>query len=133
MNGTLIGSYKKFLFPFRGLLFESLPLFDKIAVTQIPMADLSWSIDLEETASIGNIARKVMSYGTTSRSFDGNEMYITHNICSTDTLQGIALKYGVTVSAKRLNEKSVETVESKASPFFREQLSFPFFHFSENF
>lgn len=65
------------------------------------MADLSWCISLDETASIGNIARKMMSYGTTNRNYDGNEMYITHSICSNDTLQGIALKYGVTVSTNR--------------------------------
>ncbi|XP_055339954.1 lysM and putative peptidoglycan-binding domain-containing protein 2-like isoform X2 [Paramacrobiotus metropolitanus] len=65
------------------------------------MTDLSWSINLEETASIGSIARKVMSYGTTTRNYDGNEMYITHPICSTDTLQGIALKYGVTMEHLR--------------------------------
>lgn len=62
------------------------------------MADFSWSINLEETASIGNIARRQgKSYGTTSRSLEGNEMYLSHLISPADTLQGIALKYGVTV------------------------------------
>jgi hypothetical protein len=66
------------------------------------MADFSWSINLEETASIGNIARRQgKTYGTTSRNLDGNEMYLTHAICSSDTLQGIALKYGVTVRTLR--------------------------------
>ncbi|XP_071826630.1 lysM and putative peptidoglycan-binding domain-containing protein 2-like isoform X1 [Apostichopus japonicus] len=43
------------------------------------------------------------SYGSTQRSV--KETFIPHNVTSTDTLQGIALKYGITVQAlKRVNK-----------------------------
>ncbi|OWA52397.1 hypothetical protein BV898_16853 [Hypsibius exemplaris] len=55
---------------------------------------------------IGNIARRQgKSYGTTTRSLDETTMYLTHQICSSDTLQGIALKYGVTMEhLRRVNK-----------------------------
>lgn len=51
-----------------------------------------------EKLSIRESARSLKKYGSTSKHVMKNENYIKHTVTSTDTLQGIALKYGVTVS-----------------------------------
>lgn len=52
---------------------------------------------MEERLSINS--RSLKKYGsTTSRKNTKNETYVNHQVSRSDTLQGIALKYGVTVS-----------------------------------
>lgn len=53
-----------------------------------------------EKLSIRDSARSLKKYGSTSKHIMKNDNYIKHIVISTDTLQGIALKYGVTVSFK---------------------------------
>lgn len=53
-----------------------------------------------EKLSIRDSARSSKKYGSTSnRNNTRNESYIKHFVTKADTLQGIALKYGVTVSS----------------------------------
>lgn len=51
-----------------------------------------------EKLSIRESAKSLKKYGSTSKHIAKNENYIKHQVQNTDTLQGIALKYGVTVS-----------------------------------
>lgn len=56
-------------------------------------------LNMEERISIRDSARTLKKYGSTSsNSSTKQEHYIKHQVASTDTLQGLALKYGVTVS-----------------------------------
>ena len=55
-----------------------------------------------ERASLGIFTKKHTKYGSTSQSSYTNETYIKHYVKPGETLQGIALKYGTTVS-KQLN------------------------------
>lgn len=50
-----------------------------------------------EKLSIRNSARSLKKYGSTSNHIKRNETLVKHIISANDTLQGIALKYGVTV------------------------------------
>lgn len=51
-----------------------------------------------EKLSISESARSLKKYGSTSKHVTRNESYVKHYVGHTDTLQGIALKYDVTVS-----------------------------------
>lgn len=51
-----------------------------------------------EKISITESVGPLKTYGSTSRHITRQENYIKHFISNTDTLQGIALKYNVTVS-----------------------------------
>lgn len=51
-----------------------------------------------EKLSIRDSARSLKKYGSTSKHVNRNENCIKHYITHLDTLQGIALKYDVTVS-----------------------------------
>lgn len=52
-----------------------------------------------EKLSIRESAKSLKKYGSTSSKHSTrNENFIKHAVTSADTLQGIALKYGVTVS-----------------------------------
>lgn len=53
---------------------------------------------LSERQSIRESARQLKKYGSTCNHVRNNEYLIRHNLEQTDTLQGIALKYGCTVS-----------------------------------
>lgn len=53
----------------------------------------------DERISIRESARPLKKYGSTCNHMKRNEEYIKHVMAKGDTLQGIALKYGVTVSA----------------------------------
>lgn len=50
-----------------------------------------------EKISIRDSAKALKKYGSTSKHVSRIHSYVKHIISSTDTLQGIALKYGVTV------------------------------------
>lgn len=51
-----------------------------------------------ERQSIRDSARQLKKYGSTCNHVRNNEFLIRHNLEQSDTLQGIALKYGCTVS-----------------------------------
>lgn len=51
----------------------------------------------DERVSIRESARPLKKYGSTCNHIKRNEEYIKHVMSKGDTLQGIALKYGVTV------------------------------------
>lgn len=53
--------------------------------------------EMEERMSIRDSSRAPKKYGATARHVTRNELLIKHSVSENDTLQGIALKYGVTV------------------------------------
>ena len=55
-----------------------------------------------EKQSIRDSARSLKKYGSTCNHIRNNERLIRHELEKTDTLQGIALKYGCTVSENLL-------------------------------
>lgn len=55
----------------------------------------------EEKQFIGKLLQKGTKYGTNSRLTQKSSVYIKHKIIKGDTLQGISLKYGTTVSVLR--------------------------------
>lgn len=59
--------------------------------------DQSMYREMEERRSIRDNSRNLKKYGSTSKRVIRNENLIKHIICKTDTLPGIALKYGTTV------------------------------------
>lgn len=59
----------------------------------------------DERVSIRESARPLKKYGSTCNHMKRHEEYIKHVMAKGDTLQGIALKYGVTVSAGHSNKK----------------------------
>ena len=54
--------------------------------------------EMEERRSIRESGRHAKMYGSTARHVTRPECLVKHPVAKTDTLQGIALKYGVTVS-----------------------------------
>ena len=57
--------------------------------------------EMEERRSIRDSGRKLKKYGSTSNKHaTRNEQLMKHVVSKEDTLQGIALKYGVTVRIK---------------------------------
>lgn len=52
---------------------------------------------LNERQSIRDSARQLKKYGSTCNHVRNNDVYIRHELDPSDTLQGIALKYGCTV------------------------------------
>lgn len=54
--------------------------------------------EMEERRSIRNSGKALKKYGSTSKHIKRNEIMIKHVVSKSDTLQGIALKFGVTVS-----------------------------------
>lgn len=53
---------------------------------------------MDEKKSIRDSARTLKKYGSTSNHLKRQEHFVKHMVSETDTLQGIALKYGVTVN-----------------------------------
>lgn len=53
-----------------------------------------------ERQSIRDSAKQLKKYGSTWNHVRNNEYFIRHNLEQTDTLQGIALKYGCTVGIR---------------------------------
>ncbi|KAJ8934447.1 hypothetical protein NQ314_013321 [Rhamnusium bicolor] len=74
-----------------------------------------------EKLSIRDSARSLKKYGSTSRHVTRNENYIKHFVSNTDTLQGIALKYNVTIEQIRRANK----LWASDSLFLREFLLIP--------
>lgn len=53
---------------------------------------------MDEKISIRESAKSLKKYGSTNSHQKRPEHFVKHVLSQTDTLQGIALKYGVTVS-----------------------------------
>jgi LysM repeat protein len=51
-----------------------------------------------ERATFGKVARNCSHYGTSAKAASLTQLYIQYAVQQTDTIQGIAVKYGVTVS-----------------------------------
>nr|CAI5856684.1 unnamed protein product [Callosobruchus analis] len=74
-----------------------------------------------EKLSIRESAAPLKKYGSTSKHIPRNESYIKHYVTNTDTLQGIALKYNVTIEQIRRANK----LWASDSLFLREYLLIP--------
>ncbi|XP_013135774.1 PREDICTED: lysM and putative peptidoglycan-binding domain-containing protein 2 [Papilio polytes] len=75
----------------------------------------------DERISIRDSARPLKKYGSTCNHMKRNEEYIKHVMSKGDTLQGIALKYGVTMEKIRRANRLFAT----DSLFLREYLLIP--------
>ncbi|KAF5274093.1 hypothetical protein FQR65_LT04491 [Abscondita terminalis] len=74
-----------------------------------------------EKLSIRDSAKSLKKYGSTSKHVNHNQNLIKHVVTSSDTLQGIALRYGVTMEQiRRLNR-----LWASDSLFLRESLLIP--------
>ena len=51
-----------------------------------------------ETVNLGYIFRSQAKYGTTAHTVHRDDVYVKHKVKPEETLQGISLSYGVTVS-----------------------------------
>ncbi|KAL1501102.1 hypothetical protein ABEB36_006490 [Hypothenemus hampei] len=92
----------------------------------IPMSLLSFTKNVDrgsyEKLSIRDSARSLKKYGSTSnKNLTKNENYIKHFVGNSDTLQGIALKYNVTIEQIRRANK----LWASDSLFLREYLLIP--------
>ncbi|XP_031633063.1 lysM and putative peptidoglycan-binding domain-containing protein 2 [Contarinia nasturtii] len=74
-----------------------------------------------ERQSIRDSARQLKKYGSTCNHVRNNEYLIRHNLQQTDTLQGIALKYGCTTEQIR----RVNRLFAQDSLFLRQYLMIP--------
>lgn len=54
--------------------------------------------EMEERRCIRDSGKALKKYGSTAKHMTRTDSLVKHTVCPTDTLQGIALKYGVTVS-----------------------------------
>lgn len=93
---------------------------------------------VSEKQSIRDSARQLKKYGSTCNHVRNSEQLIRHDLEKTDTLQGIALKYGCTVS--QLFHSQLETllwlylISQQLGPlFFRPVIHIFFYqHFVSN-
>ncbi|XP_057338347.1 lysM and putative peptidoglycan-binding domain-containing protein 2 [Microplitis mediator] len=83
--------------------------------------DQSMYREMEERRSIRDNSRNLKKYGSTSKRVIRNENLIKHIICKTDTLPGIALKYGTTTEQIR----RINRLWASDSLFLRESLLVP--------
>ncbi|XP_015593705.1 lysM and putative peptidoglycan-binding domain-containing protein 2 isoform X2 [Cephus cinctus] len=84
---------------------------------------MEWNGDgeMEERRSIRDSGKPLKKYGSTAKHMTRNENLIKHTVSKTDTLQGIALKYGVTMEQIR----RVNRLWASDSLFLREHLLIP--------
>lgn len=75
----------------------------------------------DERRSIRDSARSLKRYGSTSNHQKRPEQLIKHVVCKTDTLQGLALRYGVTTEQIRRANR----LFANDSLFLREYLMIP--------
>jgi hypothetical protein len=59
----------------------------------------------EERRSIRDSAKSLKKYGSTCNHFKRQDHFVKHTVVEGETLQGIALKYGVTVSIRHILAK----------------------------
>lgn len=69
-----------------------------------------------EKLSIRDSVKSLKKYGSTSRHTKRDENFVKHTVTSTDTLQGLALKYGVTVCIKSVCFYQYEFIISELLP-----------------
>ncbi|XP_071451110.1 lysM and putative peptidoglycan-binding domain-containing protein 1 [Hetaerina americana] len=75
----------------------------------------------EEKRYIGGFAKSLKKYGSTCNHMKPQERLIKHTVSKSDTLQGIALKYGVTMEQIR----RINRLWASDSLFLRESLLIP--------
>ncbi|KAG8041807.1 hypothetical protein G9C98_007111 [Cotesia typhae] len=83
--------------------------------------DQSMYREMEERRSIRDNSRNLKKYGSTSKHVVRNDNLVKHIICKTDTLPGIALKYGTTTEQIR----RINRLWASDSLFLREYLLVP--------
>lgn len=72
---------------------------------------------MEEKISIRESAKSLKKYGSTNNHHKRPEHYIKHTISRSDTLQGIALKYGVTVSTNYYQDYNQNIIEYRGEAY----------------
>ncbi|XP_033228180.1 lysM and putative peptidoglycan-binding domain-containing protein 2 isoform X2 [Belonocnema kinseyi] len=77
--------------------------------------------EMEERRSIRNSGKALKKYGSTAKHMKRHEILVKHAVSKTDTLQGIALKFGVTTEQIRRANRLWAT----DSLFLREYLLIP--------
>ncbi|XP_050445256.1 lysM and putative peptidoglycan-binding domain-containing protein 2 isoform X2 [Cataglyphis hispanica] len=77
--------------------------------------------EMEERRCIRDTGKALKKYGSTAKHMTRTESLVKHTVCSTDTLQGIALKYGVTTEQIR----RINRLWASDSLFLREHLLIP--------
>ncbi|XP_020285064.1 lysM and putative peptidoglycan-binding domain-containing protein 2 isoform X2 [Pseudomyrmex gracilis] len=77
--------------------------------------------EMEERRCIRDTGRALKKYGSTAKHMTRTESLAKHTVCPTDTLQGIALKYGVTTEQIR----RINRLWASDSLFLREHLLIP--------
>lgn len=77
--------------------------------------------EMEERMCIRDTGKTLKKYGSTAKHITRNENLLKHTVSTTDTLQGIALKYGVTTEQIR----RVNRLWASDSLFLREHLFIP--------
>ncbi|XP_070161515.1 lysM and putative peptidoglycan-binding domain-containing protein 2 isoform X2 [Polyergus mexicanus] len=77
--------------------------------------------EMEERRCIRDTGKALKKYGSTAKHMTRTESLVKHTVCPTDTLQGIALKYGVTTEQIR----RVNRLWASDSLFLREHLLIP--------
>ncbi|XP_071567411.1 lysM and putative peptidoglycan-binding domain-containing protein 2 isoform X2 [Temnothorax nylanderi] len=77
--------------------------------------------EMEERRCIRDTGRALKKYGSTAKHVTRTESLVKHTVCPTDTLQGIALKYGVTTEQIR----RINRLWASDSLFLREHLLIP--------
>lgn len=75
----------------------------------------------DERTSFGGLAKSDKKYGSTSNHMKRNEVYVKHYVSPSDTLQGIALRYGVTTEQIR----RVNRIWTNDSLFLKPTLDIP--------
>ncbi|XP_076246737.1 lysM peptidoglycan-binding domain-containing protein red [Calliopsis andreniformis] len=77
--------------------------------------------EMEERMCIRDTGKTLKKYGSTAKHITRTENLVKHTVSATDTLQGIALKYGVTTEQIR----RVNRLWASDSLFLREHLLIP--------
>ncbi|EFN64591.1 LysM and putative peptidoglycan-binding domain-containing protein 2 [Camponotus floridanus] len=77
--------------------------------------------EMEERRYIRDTGKALKKYGSTAKHMTRTESLVKHTVCPTDTLQGIALKYGVTTEQIR----RINRLWASDSLFLREHLLIP--------
>ncbi|KAL0104621.1 hypothetical protein PUN28_017394 [Cardiocondyla obscurior] len=77
--------------------------------------------EMEERRCIRDTGRTLKKYGSTAKHTTRTDSLVKHTVCPTDTLQGIALKYGVTTEQIR----RINRLYASDSLFLREHLLIP--------
>ncbi|XP_014467420.1 PREDICTED: lysM and putative peptidoglycan-binding domain-containing protein 2 isoform X1 [Dinoponera quadriceps] len=85
------------------------------------MMERNGAREMEERRCIRDTGRTLKKYGSTAKHMTRTESLVKHIVSSTDTLQGIALKYGVTTEQIR----RVNRLWASDSLFLREHLLIP--------